>query len=67
MVQAWRSTPFKKSDIDSTLVMRFVPVSASKGRIEIMHVNVPDQDFKGVTEGWKKYYWQPWRKVLRSR
>jgi activator of HSP90 ATPase len=67
VVQAWRSTPFKKSDIDSTLVMHFVPVGANQGRIDIMHVNVPDQDFKGVTEGWKKYYWQPWRKYLQQR
>jgi hypothetical protein len=31
--------------------MHFVPLSANKGRIDIMHVNVPDQDFKGVTAG----------------
>src|ERR1700685_2930011 len=59
VVQAWRSTPFKKSDIDSTLVMHLVPLGANKARIDLMHVNVPAQDFKGVTEGWKKYYWQP--------
>jgi len=27
-------------------------------------VNVADHDVQGVTEGWEKYYWAPWRKFL---
>lgn len=38
-----------------------------KGRIDLMHVNVPDQDYRGVMKGGKKYYWQPWRKYLGRR
>ena len=63
IVQAWRSTHFYKNDPDSTLILRFVP-AGRKGRIELTHVNVPKQDFKGVTEGWKNYYWKPWRNYL---
>ena len=66
IVQAWRSGAFKKSDADSTLVLRFTPKGKS-GRIDLMHVNVPDQDYSGVNKGWKKYYWQPWRKYLSRR
>src|SRR5450631_2419668 len=55
IVQAWRSANFRKSDVDSTLILRFVP-AGKKGRIELTHVNVPDQDYRGVTKGWKKYY-----------
>jgi hypothetical protein len=25
---------------------------------------VADHDVEGVTEGWKKYYWDPWRAYL---
>jgi activator of HSP90 ATPase len=67
IVQAWRSSNFRKGDIDSTLILRFLPAGTGKGRIELIHVNVPDQDFKGVSDGWKSYYWQPWRKYLATR
>ena len=67
IVQAWRSSPFHKSDPDSTLVLRFTPVNSNKGRIDLVQVNVPDHEFKGVSEGWKKYYWEPWRKYLAAK
>ena len=66
IVQSWRSPAFKKGDVDSTLILRFTP-QGRKGRIDLMHVNVPDQDYRGVMTGWKKYYWRPWRKYLARR
>jgi activator of HSP90 ATPase len=66
IVQAWRSANFRKQDVDSTLILRFIPMGR-KGRIELTHVNVPVQDHRGVTNGWKKYYWRPWRKYLARR
>jgi activator of HSP90 ATPase len=66
IVQSWRAKPFHKGDDDSTLVLRFVP-AGNKGRIELVHVNVPEHDFRGVTEGWKNFYWKPWRKYLAAR
>jgi uncharacterized protein YndB with AHSA1/START domain len=63
IVQAWRSTNFGKRDIDSTLVLTFRP--RGKGaRIELTHVNVAERDFGGVSEGWSKYYFVPWRAYL---
>ena len=66
IVQAWRSAAFRKDDIDSTLVLRFVP-EGTKGRIDLVHVNVPEHDYRGVQEGWKKYYWRPWRAYLERK
>ena len=66
IVQAWRSTAFHKNDPDSTLVLRF-SARGSKGRIDLVHVNVPDHDYRGVNNGWKRYYWKPWRKYLAGR
>jgi hypothetical protein len=34
------------------------------GRIEVVHVNVFDGDFAGVSHGWEKFYWSPWRAYL---
>jgi len=66
IVQAWRSSGWKSGDPDSVLVLMFSPVGDS-GRIDLVHINVPDHDAKGVTQGWKKYYWTPWREYLKRR
>jgi activator of HSP90 ATPase len=66
IVQSWRSKRFHKGDPDSTLVLLFTP-SGQSGRIDLVHVNVPDHDYNGVNRGWKEYYWKPWRKYLAAR
>jgi activator of HSP90 ATPase len=66
IVQSWRSTGFAARDVDSTLILTFWPRGRS-GRIQLVHVNVADRDVRGVTEGWPKYYWRPWRRYLARR
>lgn len=67
IVQAWRSSAFHKGDVDSTLILRFLPAGRNRGRIELVHVNVPRHDYRGVSKGWPAYYWKPWRRVLAKR
>ncbi len=63
IVQSWRSPHWAPADLDSTLILTFVP-EKDGGRIELVHVNVADQDFAGVSQGWEKFYWTPWRAYL---
>ena len=63
IVQSWRSPHWTATDLDSTLILTFVPENDG-GRIELVHVNVADQDFAGVSQGWEKFYWSPWRAYL---
>ena len=65
IVQSWRSSAFKAENPDSTLILSFSP-EGDKGRIDLIHLDVPDHDYEGVTQGWEKYYWAPWRKYLES-
>jgi len=65
IVQSWRANHWSLEDLDSTLVLTFWPDEGG-GRIELVHVNVADHDFAGVSEGWEKYYWTPWRKYLEK-
>jgi uncharacterized protein YndB with AHSA1/START domain len=65
IVQSWRSMQFGKRDLDSTLVLSFWS-DPGGGRIELTHVNIADSDFAGVSEGWWKYYWNPWRVYLEK-
>ena len=66
IVQSWRSTEFGKRDIDSTLVLSF-SAAGTGDRIELTHVNVAEGDFAGVSEGWSRYYFVPWRAYLQHK
>jgi activator of HSP90 ATPase len=65
IVQLWRSVSFYKTDPDSILILTFTK-TAKGTRVDLVHVNVPEQDHKGVTGGWPKYYWEPWREYLAA-
>jgi activator of HSP90 ATPase len=66
IVQAWRATHWKKTDLDSILVLSF-SAAPEGGRLDLVHVGVPQHDHKGVRLGWPKYYWKPWRAYLAKR
>jgi activator of HSP90 ATPase len=66
IVQAWRSSAWKKDDPDSILIVRFEKTSGG-AVAHLAHVGVPPYDHKGVTKGWKKYYWEPWKKYFAAR
>ena len=66
IIQSWRGKDWKPEDLDSTLIISFLP-DKEGGRIELVHVNVPEHDYEGVNEGWEKYYWKPWREYLRKK
>ena len=63
IVQSWRSTHFGARDVDSTLVLTFLPRRRG-GRVELTHINVAERDLGGVSDGWAKYYFVPWRAYL---
>jgi activator of HSP90 ATPase len=66
IVQSWRSAGFKVSDPDSTLILTFVP-EGDQGRIDLIHIDVPEQEYEGVGKGWDKYYWTPWKNYLARK
>jgi activator of HSP90 ATPase len=66
IVQTWRSDAFKKTDVDSML---FIQLEA-KGKdtiLRMVHGNVPEQDYAGVTDGWPTYYWEPMKEHLKKK
>jgi activator of HSP90 ATPase len=67
IVQSWRSTKFADDDPDSTLILLFSPDESDKhcGRIDLLHLDVPEHDYQDVIAGWQKYYWTPWRTYLQ--
>jgi activator of HSP90 ATPase len=65
IVQSWRAAHWATGDVDSTLILSFWP-DEQGGRVELIHVNVADDDFAGVSQGWQEYYWTPWIEYLKS-
>ena len=63
IVQTWRSVNWPLTASDSVLTLSFWP-APDGARIELVQVNVPEEDFAGVSQGWEKYYWTPWREFL---
>jgi hypothetical protein len=63
IVQSWRSAEWKRSDPDSILVLQFSKITGGS-QVDLVHVNVPNHDHAGVTRGWPKYYWEPWKEHL---
>jgi activator of HSP90 ATPase len=66
VIQSWRSRHFGEGDLDSTLILAFAPEGGG-GRIDLVHIDVPAQDYEGVTQGWETHYWEPWRRYLAGR
>lgn len=63
IVQTWRSVNWPLTAMDSVLTLSFW-LAEDGARIELVHANVPEEDFAGVSQGWEKYYWTPWRDYL---
>jgi hypothetical protein len=66
IVQSWRSVNFKPGDADSILILEFSKAPGG-GQVDLVHVNVPQQDHKGVAKGWPLYYWKPWKKYIAAK
>lgn len=66
IVQSWRSVNFAKDDNDSTLILLFSP-EEDDGRIDLVHLDVPENDYQGVTGGWDSRYFAPWLTYLQNR
>ena len=66
IVQSWRSVSFRDEDPESTLIISFIQ-EGDDGRIDLIHLDVPDHDFDGVTRGWDQKYFEPWRDYLERQ
>ena len=67
IVQSWRSAEWKKADPDSVLVVSFEKTADGGAQVHLVHVGVPEYDHAGVTQGWVKFYWEPWKTYLAPR
>jgi len=67
IVQSWRSVNFEKDAPDSTLIISFTDEEQDAGRIDLVHIDVPENDYQGVSGGWESRYFEPWLTYLQNR
>jgi len=65
IVQAWRGAYWKKTDLDSILILTFSKARRA-GRITLVHANVPNRFHARIKKGWTTYYWNPWKAYFRK-
>ena len=67
IVQSWRSVNFGEDDPDSTLIINFTPLEDDEGQIDLVHLDVPEGDYQGVSGGWESRYFTPWLEYLQNQ
>jgi len=63
IVQSW-GTP-KKGEEDSVLILDFLKTK-NGAQIHMVHTHLPANIAKEVEKGWKKFYWNPWKKYIKE-
>ena len=66
IVQTWRAKTWKKKDPDSILIWNLKKVRGGT-RLEMIHIGIPDYDYRDCLKGWPTYYWKPWRRYLKGK
>lgn len=63
ITQTWKAENWEKNDPESIVVLTFENQDGD-AVLEMTHVNVPDRIVDNIKNGWKKYYWEPWKKYI---
>ena len=66
IVQTWRSDQFRRSDAASILIQNLARHGRNSTVLDLQQINVPEQDFAGISHGWELYYFAPWREYLKN-
>jgi activator of HSP90 ATPase len=62
IVQAWRGSDWPKGHYS---VATFSLKRIKRGtRLTFTQIGVPDQEWKGISQGWRDYYWKPMKGML---
>ncbi len=66
IVQSWKGSDWRKSDLDSTFILHFEK-KGDDALLTMVHANIPEEYVKDIKEGWTQYYWKPWKEYLAKK
>ncbi len=61
LVQEWY---FGDNDEQSVVTINLKP-SSNGTHVELIHTNIPDEDYDNMEEGWRTYYWGAIKKYFK--
>ncbi len=64
IVQTWRYSDWPKGHY-STVTFAFEAVDKGT-RLTFTQTDVPDDKYEDIKQGWKDYYWQPMKEMLKQ-
>jgi activator of HSP90 ATPase len=64
IVQAWRGSDWPKGQYS----IATFSLNRIKGgtRLVFTQIGVPDREYKGISQGWRDYYWRPMKEMLEK-
>lgn len=65
IVQSWRNLDFKKGEPDSVIILGFAK-KGSGAELTMVHAALPDR-MGDLAQGWREYYWKPFKKYLTKK
>ena len=63
LVQQWY---FEGEEPASIVTITLEPTSKTTTRLELLHINIPDEAFENIVEGWDKYYIKPLKLLVED-
>ena len=64
IVQKWQCKMDNWPDKHWSKVTFSLKKTKTGAQLKFIHMNVPDECYKSIKEGWTKYYWKPMKKML---
>jgi activator of HSP90 ATPase len=64
IVQTWTAADWEGKE-ESTFILHL----EAKGKDAVLymtHANLPDNHAKHINDGWRSYYWEPWKEYLKG-
>jgi activator of HSP90 ATPase len=63
LVQEWFSGDWEKSSIVTFTLIK----KGNKTELNLLHEDVPNEEIKDISDGWKTYYLGPLKQLLEKR
>ncbi|HWY37132.1 MAG TPA: SRPBCC domain-containing protein [Bacteroidia bacterium] len=67
IVQAWRTTEFPDTALDSVLEVSFVKAAGGKTKLTLTQINIPKGQGVKYKGGWKTHYFEPMKEYFSKK
>ncbi|MBI4330905.1 MAG: SRPBCC domain-containing protein [Chloroflexi bacterium] len=64
IMQSWRTSEWPAGHY-STVTFSLKEVDAGT-RLTLTHTGIPENDYEGVKQGWRDFYWEPMKEMLEK-